>query len=1121
MSIVLSLSPEQIQRIRNDPSSLRSVLIEVGNNVDLENYPLHEFVSSSGNLPPLELGRSYSIAIGYWQVPGLPDTVKPVFVGYTHLRPEIPTGPVKPQTTSTGKPLPQNVTEEEIQDEIGGILGGTIWDGYTAIPQDETVFPPPMQSAINQGTDASYTRDNEYSVSDTPPVIYSQPEDELNAASAIIDSSAVSVSGDLDATIQEAQTAFDNVSSTIQGELDYELDQVQELVDKNDIKIITDAATTLGGAYGDAYQIGIQYPSVDDIISGNWEWNPPGMIPPPGSPPGGNGPGWVYGAEGEVVPVDYGANGGTTTTGGGYPPPIIDTRPPMTGGGFPPPIIDTRPPMTGGGYPTPPINPWATPDLPTIPGVGSCIGPTGLLVPCNEDGGGYPQPPSYPPPIIDTRPPMGDGTYGTPTTGGGYPLPGGNGVTCPAPVVNCPAPPAINFSPNIVVNVPETKYPGCETPAPDYVPDEPVDDNGYAPEEPADATYIPEEELESSVGGTIKPVTPTSTKPEEVTEPPKSGFTSSVGYEGWNWSSDTPCSQQQATIGDYKTFIYEMMGYTRSSDGSWNYPTAIKVLWDIPVFGHIVFSTAAGVYDYVANGVMQITRSIGHCSLPQMIIPIAMRVVSGVVTRWLGFDADYLTRGVQYDINFLCPQDIPSPSEFVGLYLSNAISEETMACMVKANGSHDSWWRKIADSQRTKPNISEVISLNRRGFISDEDAYTRIRESGVTNRFEMEMFYKAAEATPTPADIVRFMVRDADDSTVATKYGTDAGFISKYGDRLKSWARAQGMTDEVMQYYWRSHWEIPSNTQLYEMLHRLRPDRRVNPIAQGLTTTIKDVEEALQVNDVLPFWAKRLVEISYHPLTRTDAQRAFMIDAVGLDELYDSFRDLGYDSNNAERLVKFNIELKKQRQTRLGAGEKAAKVLRFYLKYVISEKETFDRLIAGGLSKQAATDAIKIASRQRQNESQLECVKGIRGRFRKFIIDDVDAKQELIKVGLPMEGIEQLVNQWKCERSYKQKELTAAELCDAWKKLMISDEEYFIRMKRLGYLEDEAILKLELCQTKKSKGGATAPTKTPEQAKAEAMKRTETIRAIQAAAMASLETEDQAAVEPPIPDESQ
>ena len=377
-----------------------------------------------------------------------------------------------------------------------------------------------------------------------------------------------------------------------------------------------------------------------------------------------------------------------------------------------------------------------------------------------------------------------------------------------------------------------------------------------------------------------------------------------------------------------------------------------------------------------------------------------------------------------------------------------------------------------------------------------------MRQNGVTNNFEAGLFYKATEAVPTVSDIVRFMVRDADDKGVAEKYFTDDKFGDKYSDQLKAWARSQGITDEVMKYYWRSHWDIPSNTALFEMYHRLRPKRAAGDVDPKVVTTEQDIADALVVNDMLPFWAKRMLAISFRPLTRTDAQRAYFIDAITEAELFDVYMDLGYKSDDARRLVNFTNQLKKKRAQAAGSAEKPATTLKYFRNYIIGRQEAFNRLQAGGLSEAQSNEALNIAETQRKNESTLVCLKGIKAAFKKMALDDFSVRDKILSLGIPPENVEPIVAQWKCERSSKPKYLTAAQACKLRKEDMISEEEYKRRLGALGYDEMEAELISELCQNPafapKGRGKKAAAAGAP----ANGMAQTAAARSVMAAAAA-------------------
>lgn len=701
----------------------------------------------------------------------------------------------------------------------------------------------------------------------------------------------------------------------------------------------------------------------------------------------------------------------------------------------------------------------------------------------------------------------------TPTTGGGYPPPTTPpGVTCPAPVVQCPAPPDITFSPNIVVNIPQQDGTNVtvNVDAPEYQPPE----EPYEPYEPYEED---EEEDEVEVDIDVEAPTPaptpsptptpepTPTPPEKPPEkPPKT-----PNYRGLDSSKFSPILGTWGDTGGCNVggggteqTLAQLFGYTTPG----RLPSWIKAFEQIDYIGPTIANVVNEITVNTVNFINQSTGFMGAGSLGAGSAAIITQIVAGIVTKYVGFDMTYFTRSSIYDLNFLNPQTIPSESEFVNLFLAEEISQDGFNCMIRANGSYPSWYNKIAQAQRTRPTNDQLIQLNRRGILTNEDTNDRMRGNGVMNDGERNLLYKATEAMPSVSDIVRFMVRDADDNNVAAKYGTDAALDTKYGIQLQQWARGQGITDEVMKYYWRSHWEIPSNTALFEMLHRLRPNKTGQGLTGGVTVSPSDIKDALVVNDVLPYWADRLIEISYKPLTRTDAQRAYFIDALSENELRDAYLDLGYNDSNADKLVRFTNQLKAKRKQTTGGTEKAASILKYYKNWLIGDTEARQRLKNSGLSETAAVEALQIAGNQRRNDSQLACIKGVKSKYKRFIYGDSEARQDLIAIGVALENIDNLVSQWNCERGNKPKELSAAQVCKAYKQELITEMEYLRRLQAIGYGRDEAGIIFELCTRppapKTTKAGAPITPKTQIEKDAQ----TAAARAVTQAALDALAT---------------
>jgi len=890
----------------------------------------------------------------------------------------------------------QSDINDMIESPVPVVLPANTWFDTTPMGTSPCKFYVPVTYAGTQKLPTSIP--GTVIVEPAPPA----PVMPLPAMPAILPQVQQTIIDSIAQPMEQAQQAIDQVTGTAQGQLEYQLQQVEAPLQKVLSKIDANIVNTMGEVYGEAYPVGLGIPTPEQIIAGEPVYSPYGI--------------------GADIPY----------------------------------------------APTPP----------------------------------------------QTTPP---------------------GVTCPAPVVQCPDPPDITFSPNIVVNIPqqdgskvsvEVKAP-TPTPTPTPTPIDTMEPT--APTEPSPTEPSPA----PSPAPAPTPTEPEQ-EPEEYVEEPPVPDPASPDYDkqleaytkhiyksepntytpSLDWSTTAPCLAFRAQTAAYASnWAHKFFRV----DKGLSFYSPFEILESIPVVGKPMNEAFYALTSAAADAIEAIPGIIFGTNAGQAVPSLITLTLSGLVDKYLGIPALYLARGFQYDLNYLFPQTIPSETDFVNLFLSGFIDERSLECMVRANGSHYSWYKMLAGANRTRASNEQIIQLNRRGILNDEQAFAELRGNGVLEPFDRQNLYTASEAMPTVSDIVRFMVRDADDEQVAIKYGTDAALDSKYGIQLQSWARGQGITDQVMKYYWRSHWEIPSNTALFEMFHRLRPGRNGGAIQNQVSVTAQDIKDALVVNDVLPFWADRLMEISYKPLTRTDAQRAYFIDAIDETELKDSYLDLGYNNDNADRLVRFTNQLKGKRKQSTGGTEKATSVLKYYKNFLLTDVEASARLRNGGLSEKAATEAMQIASKQRSNDSQLACIKGVHSKYKRFIYGDNEARQDLTAIGVPIENIDKLVANWNCERGNKPKELSAAQVCKAYKQELITEMEYLRRLQAIGYGRDEAGIIFELCTRppapKTTKAGVPVVPKT----QAEKDAQTAAARAVTQAALDQLASQPQLPAAQPSP----
>lgn len=278
----------------------------------------------------------------------------------------------------------------------------------------------------------------------------------------------------------------------------------------------------------------------------------------------------------------------------------------------------------------------------------------------------------------------------------------------------------------------------------------------------------------------------------------------------------------------------------------------------------------------------------------------------GVAGNLAGIDYTQFTPQIGYAIHASCRNRQLSTDSAMSAYLSNQIDYGTLDTHWSINGYCPQSVGWAAESSRSKPVPTELIQLNNRGIINDQQFSDGMRRLGYTDGGDVNALKQLGQVLPPYSDIVRMMVRDVGDDSLVQRFGLDTDFGVKYSAQLKQWAAGQGVSDKIMQYLWRSHWSIPAPGQLFEMYHRLRKTGQFGNEAQVLS----DVTTALEQQDILPFWIPRLLAISFRPLTRVDARRAFQVGAIDESGVYNSYIDQGYSDDNAQILTNFTKRLK-------------------------------------------------------------------------------------------------------------------------------------------------------------------------------------------------------------------
>lgn len=184
---------------------------------------------------------------------------------------------------------------------------------------------------------------------------------------------------------------------------------------------------------------------------------------------------------------------------------------------------------------------------------------------------------------------------------------------------------------------------------------------------------------------------------------------------------------------------------------------------------------------------------------------------------------------------------------------------------------------------------------------------------------------------PSASDIVRFSIREAYDDAYAQKWGSD---LESPETVAKPDIDAAGLENHFKK-YWRAHWEVPSLTMGFEMLHR----QIINDA---------DIDDLLFAQDVMPGWRERLKKLSYNPITRVDLRRMWDLRTITRERLYKGHLDLGYSPEDAELMTLWSI-------INILAGDLKDR----YKKGWITELKVKEELLAAGMPEERVTEWVQ------------------------------------------------------------------------------------------------------------------------------------------------------------------
>lgn len=212
-------------------------------------------------------------------------------------------------------------------------------------------------------------------------------------------------------------------------------------------------------------------------------------------------------------------------------------------------------------------------------------------------------------------------------------------------------------------------------------------------------------------------------------------------------------------------------------------------------------------------------------------------------------------------------------------------------------GYTDDIFSGIDKANKNEIDLSLLIALYWRGEISEGEFSNRLKAAGM-NEDRSKDIIKAVAVIPNVGDLIRMAVREAFSPDVVQRFNYGEAFP----EAVLEFTKKQGLSDDWVKRYWYAHWELPSPTQGYEMLHRLRKGRTETTFDEN------DLDLLLRTADYAPYFRERMKLISYQPITRVDIRRIYKLGIIDAKEVKERYMDIGYNDKDAGVLADFTVK---------------------------------------------------------------------------------------------------------------------------------------------------------------------------------------------------------------------
>jgi hypothetical protein len=421
-------------------------------------------------------------------------------------------------------------------------------------------------------------------------------------------------------------------------------------------------------------------------------------------------------------------------------------------------------------------------------------------------------------------------------------------------------------------------------------------------------------------------------------------------------------------------------------------------------------------------------RRFTQVPTPASLIPALFFALMGggaQAKSWLEIFGELHARGIRERH----PIHVPGIGDLTQLERLGIITRGDAEETALLNGVSRSWYETLYKGQLVYPQPADVRTLFLREQITEHEHDALLVNLGWSPQ-AIEAHKVGYRIIPGPSDLIRMAVKEAFRDDFAESWGTDEDFPEEFA----TWFRRAGGTDFWAQKLWRAHWELPSLTMGFEMLHRGVIDR-------------KQLAFLMRAQDVMPGWREPLLNISYRPYTRVDVRRMYGIGVLGRSDVKRAYLDLGFNEEKAENMTEFTVRYEAGPEKDLTKSE----VLRGFREKIFTQSETSALLVNAGYSPGEAHYLITLEQLREFQEIEKLQVDQIKTLYLRRTIADGDVIARLGELGWSGARIDAHLDRLRLQR-LERSELPSREDWLRWFKLgMVKEDQVKNELWNLGY----------------------------------------------------------------------